>query len=117
MGEIRGPNRTLFHYTDSAGQVGILRSLKILPSLKAVNPKDARYGDGQYFSDIIPGSCTCAQLSARFVRLPYFGWRFTHYVEVDITGLSVVSGREHVFVVPGQAPLDVAARIAGWGVN
>lgn len=44
--------RTLFHYTSEAGLQGILDSCEINPSLKATNPNDARYGDGQYFSDI-----------------------------------------------------------------
>ena len=30
----------------------------IKPSLKANNPKDARYGDGQYFSDLNPAKYT-----------------------------------------------------------
>nr|WP_228199079.1 HYD1 signature containing ADP-ribosyltransferase family protein [Acinetobacter sichuanensis] len=45
-----------YHYTDTAGMAGILTSQKLFPSLKANNPKDARYGDGQYVTDIIPRS-------------------------------------------------------------
>ncbi len=43
----------LFHYTDEAGLTGIRSSEELWPSLKALNPKDAFYGDGQYLSDII----------------------------------------------------------------
>jgi hypothetical protein len=39
---------TIFHhYTRQEGHVRILQSKTLLPSLKANNPKDARFGDGQ----------------------------------------------------------------------
>ena len=34
---------------------GILQTKVIKPSLKEPNPKDVRYGNGQYLSDIVPG--------------------------------------------------------------
>ena len=43
------------HYPSEAGHAGILASKTIRASLKANNAKDARYGDGQYLSDIAPG--------------------------------------------------------------
>ncbi len=112
-----GGRHILVHYTNFAGQEGILRSGQLRASLKSTNPKDARYGDGQYLSDIVPGSKKNSQLSSSFVRSPYHGARFTHYVEIDVTGLEVVMGREHVYVILGKAPLDVAGRIVGWGKN
>jgi hypothetical protein len=54
--EAATPRETLFHYTDEAGQNGILDSGQLNPSLKSVNPADARYGNGQYLSDVQPGS-------------------------------------------------------------
>jgi hypothetical protein len=109
--------RALFHYTDEAGQKGILESGELHASLTAANPRDARYGDGHYLSDIVPGSRTRAQLSSAFIRVPWQGWRFTHYLEIDVTGLEVVAGRDNVFVIPGRVPLDIAGRIVRWGVN
>ncbi len=44
--------KTLYHYTNEKGMNGIVESKKLNPSLKANNPKDARYGDGQYLFDI-----------------------------------------------------------------
>ena len=64
------------------------------PSLLALNPADARYGDGQYLSDIIPGTLRPSKLSRLFLKIPYQGRRFTHYVEVDVTGLIVLKGRD-----------------------
>lgn len=87
--------RTLFHYTTEENQEAILKSRELNPSLKEVNPSDARYGNGQYLSDIKPGTYSNASLSARFLRNPYQGARFSHYVEIDVSGLDVVeAGRE-----------------------
>ncbi|TCW77930.1 hypothetical protein C5O80_32625 [Burkholderia sp. SRS-46] len=43
------------------------------PSLFSLNPKDVRYGNGQYLSDIVPGTMTPAQLSRAFVNNPFQG--------------------------------------------
>jgi hypothetical protein len=84
------------------------------PSLKAVNPADARYGNGQYLSDIVSGTKTPAQLSREFLGMPFQGSRFTNFVEIDVRGLNVVQGRAGVFVVPNEVPLD--GRIVNSGV-
>ncbi len=108
---------TLFHYTDDVGMQGIVDSGKLNPSLRSVNPADARYGNGQYLSDIAPGTRTCAQLSRCFLGQPFQGQRFTNFVEVNVDGLEVLQGRPNVFVVPGEAPLDLSGRIVGFGAN
>lgn len=94
---------------------GIVGSGELRASTKASNPSDVRYGNGQYVSDIVPGTKTPAQLSREFLTVPWQGRRFTHYVEVDVTGLDVVQGRNGVFVIPGDTPLDLAGRIVGHG--
>lgn len=109
--------RTLFHYTDEAGMEGIVDSGSLNASLKGVNPADARYGDGQYVSDIAPGTMTCAQLSRCFLGQPFQGQRFTNYVEINVEGLNVIQGRSGVFVIPGGTPLDINRRIVGFGAN
>ena len=108
---------SLFHYTNEAGQKGILDGSQLNPSLRALNPNDARYGDGQYLSDIRPGTMTSNQLSRQFLGAPFWGSRFTHYVEVDVRGLDVIQGRDGVFVVPNSGPLDVTGRIVSSGRN
>ena len=74
-----------------------------------------RYGNGQYFSDILPGTKTPAQLSRHFLALPYLGRRFTHDVAVDVEGLDVIPGRPGVFVIPNDDSLDLAGKIVGSG--
>lgn len=107
--------QSLLHYTDEAGHAGILESEALNPSLKALNPADARYGNGQYLSDIVPGTRTPAQLSRDFLGAPFWGSRFSHFVEIDVSGLNVVQGRPGVFVVPNEGPLLLAGRIVRSG--
>lgn len=110
-----GKADTLFHYTDDVGLDGILSSKKLNPSLKAVNPKDARYGNGQYLSDFIPGSKSPAQLSREFIGNPFQGRRYSNYIEIDVSGLNVIKGRNGVFVIPNEVPLDISKRIVSYG--
>jgi hypothetical protein len=106
-----------YHYTNLEGYSGILASKQIRPSLRALSPKDARYGDGQYVSDIVPGSVSCAKLSQIFLRIPFQGHRFSHFFAVGTKGLTVIKGREHVYVIPNAGPLDVSDRLHNHGLN
>jgi hypothetical protein len=112
--EIPLANR-LYHYTTEEGLNAILTSGELNPSLKALNPADARYGNGQYLTDVVPGSASADSLSARFLGVPRQGARFSHYVEIDTTGLTVDQGRKGVFVVPNEEPLDISGRIMSFG--
>ncbi|MBF0819116.1 hypothetical protein IR145_05595 [Streptococcus danieliae] len=107
----------LYHYTSDAGVEGIINSNQLHPSLKANNPKDARYGNGQYFTDISPGSLTNPQLSSKFITIPFQGNKFANYIEVDVTGLGVIKGRDGVYVVPNDKSLDISNRILDYGKN
>lgn len=106
---------TLFHYTNEKGLTGILETNELKPSLKSINPKDVRYGEGQYFTNIVPGSMTPNQLSRQLVGNPFQGSRYTHYVEIDVQGLNVIQGRPNVYIVPNTEPLDIFDRIINYG--
>jgi hypothetical protein len=84
--------------------------------LVALNPADARYGDGQYLSDFIPGTKSLGELSRAFLGFPFQGRRFTHYIEIDVTGFSLVIGREGVSVVLNTEALDLTGRIMAYGL-
>jgi hypothetical protein len=94
---------------------GIMSSGELRPSLWYAGTKDVRYGNGQYLSDIVPGTRTPAQLSYDFLGQPFQGRRFTNFVQVDVSGLPVIQGRPGVFVVPNSAPLDVSGRVISNG--
>lgn len=108
---------TLFHYTDQTGLDGILQTNVLLPSTAVNHPRDVRYGDGQYLTDIVPGTKTAAQLSRVLFGHPFLGRRCTHYVEIDVAGLSVRQGRPGVFVIPNDRPLDLTGRLVRSGEN
>jgi hypothetical protein len=65
--------------------------------------------------DIVPGTKTPAQLSRQFLGQPFQGRKFTHYVEIDVTGVNVMRGREGVFVIPNDTALDISRRIISSG--
>ena len=107
--------QTLFHYTDELGLEGITQSQRLNPSLKALNPNDVRYGNGQYLSDFVPGTKTPAQLSREFLGQPFQGQRYSNFIEIDVSGLNVIQGRNGVFVIPNETPLDLSGRIISSG--
>jgi hypothetical protein len=109
--------KVFHHYTSEEGHAGILQSKTIRPSLRANNPKDARFGDGQYLSDILPGTKRAGQLSMIFFGMPFGGRRFTHYVSIDTKGLEVAYGRPYVYVVKSSKPLDISVRLVANGKN
>jgi hypothetical protein len=108
-------SRTLYHYTNEQGLSGILATKSLLPSTRARNPRDARFGDGQYLTDIMPGSKRPGQLSRIFLGHPFAGKRFSHRIDLNVAGLNVLFGRMHVYVVPNARPLDISGRLVGHG--
>jgi hypothetical protein len=106
----------LSHDTNAEGLRGIRASGWIRASTGARNPRDVRYGDGQYFSDIPPGSKNLARLSRIFLGFPFFGDRFTHYVAIEIDGREWFEGRPGVFVIPNDRPLDISGRVVSSGL-
>lgn len=57
------------------------------------------------------------RLSRALLGNPFQGRRFTHFVEIDVTGFQVVQGRAGVFVIPNDQPLDLTGRIVRSGAN
>jgi len=107
---------SLYHYTNEKGMQGILDSEEIWPSIKANNPKDVRLGNGHYLSDIEPGTKKPNQLAASFIRTPN-KYRFTHYIEIDVSGLRNHQGlnRKDIFVILGDENLDISNRVKSSG--
>jgi hypothetical protein len=56
------PNR-LYHYTTKEGRFGIIDSGVLRPSLVQENGQDAKYGSGQYFTNISPDRIAARSLS------------------------------------------------------
>ena len=111
------PVRVLYHYTNLAALQAIRASGQLLPSLQRLRPRDVRYGQGQYLTDIVPGTVNTAQLSRLLVNHPYGASRFTHFLAIDVSGLTVRKGRDGVFVIPNDDILIVTGRIVRTGSN
>ncbi|MER6025359.1 putative T7SS-secreted protein [Streptomyces sp. NPDC001851] len=123
---------TLYHYTNEEGLKGILNSREIWNSTGSTH---ARFGDGQYFTDIAPenisglkkadltpadiaaGKISGYQLVQRlFGRPTRWGLgKSTHFVEIDVRDLSIGMGRENVFFHLNNGALDVSNRIVRSG--
>ena len=110
-------SQSMYHYTNEDGYQGILKSKNIRPSLKANNPKDARFGEGQYVSDIPPNTKRNSQLSMIFFGIPWAGKRFSHHINLNVRGLDVFHGRKHVYLIKNSQSLDISDRLIGHGKN
>lgn len=109
----RGETRTLYHYTSEAGEQGIRRSGRLNPSL---NPPSARYGPGQYLTDIAPTSgLTRGQTARRLFGQPFAGPKLDRCIEINVCGLPLENPAANIFRVPGTEPLDISRRIVGSG--
>jgi len=121
---------TLIHYTNQEGMEGIVDSKAIRPS---IGEKNARFGHGQYFTDIKPetiggrtmkdipkadvaaGKISQGQLAANIYGDARKLNSVSHYVEIDVTGLEVEEPRPGTFLIRGETDLDITNRIAGHG--
>ena len=106
---------TLYHYTTEHGLQGILDSQRIYPSIKTLTTKDARMGNGQYLTDIVPGSKTAGQTSRTLFGVPWNVRKVAYYVEIDVSGLNLIKEEGGVYYVPGDDDLDLAGRIVSFG--
>jgi len=55
-----------------------------------------------------------AQLAKNFINVPN-KHKYTHYIEIDVTGLNVTKGRDGVFVILNETPLDLTKRVITHG--
>ena len=46
---------------------------------------------------------------------PFQGQRYSNFIEIDVSGLNVIQGRNGVFVIPNETPLDLTGRIISSG--
>ena len=106
---------TLYHYTTEKGIQGILNSEKLNPSIKTLTTKDARLGSGQYLTDIVPGSKTLGQTSRILFGTPWNIRKVSYYIEIDISELNVLKGRDGVYYIPNENILDLSNRIVSFG--
>ncbi|WP_197259877.1 HYD1 signature containing ADP-ribosyltransferase family protein [Paenibacillus dendritiformis] len=49
-------------------------------------------------------------MAKQFINVPN-KYKYIHYVEINVSGLEVIKGRDGVFVIPNETPLDQTGRI------
>ena len=79
--------------------------------------KNARFGEGQYLTDIEPNSLTAGQVSRRLYGVPWNTSKIAYHIKVDVKGLNVIQNNPHNFLVPGNNPLPLHGRILDSGVS
>lgn len=105
---------TLTHYTTEQGYNSIMESGELLPS---TGPIHARFGDGQYLTDINPLDFTAGQVSRRLYGVPWKTNSLTHYIKIDVSGLNVIKNTPHNFLIPNNRPLNIRNRILDGGIT
>ena len=118
--------KTLYHYTTEEGMNGIMESGTIRASSGDIH---ARFGEGQYFTDITPamiggrtlkdasgtGKMSLGQLASNIYGDSRKLNGITHFVEIDVTGLNVTEPRKNTFRVANTGELNVSDRIVSSG--
>ena len=105
----------LYHYTTEPNMWAIVGSGILRPSRARAGSKDVRYGNGQYLSDIAPGTLALTQLARALSGMPFIWRRFTHFVAIEVSGWEVIRCRPGVFLVPGNFALSLEDRIVAYG--
>ncbi len=108
-----GGENTLFHYTTEVGYNSIRASEELFPSTGFTH---ARFGPGQYFTDIAPHTTTAKNLTGKLFRFPVIKNKMTHFIEVDVSGLNVIKNAPYNYVIPGTSNLNLSGRIVNGGV-
>ena len=72
-------------------------------------------GSGQYLTDIVPGSKTLGQTSRTLFGTPWNIRKVSYYIEIDISELNVLKGRDGVYYIPNENILDLSNRIVSFG--
>ena len=92
----------------------ILETEKLNPS---IGIKNARYGEGQYFTNLEPNDYTAGQVSRRLYGVPWNASKLQYYIKIDMKGLNPIQNNPHNFLVPGNNPLPLQGRILDSGVS
>jgi RHS repeat-associated protein len=106
-------SNSLYHYTNEAGYNAIMESGELIASQGV---KNARYGAGQYLTDIAPGQFTIGQTSRRLFGVPWNGSKLTHFLEINTNSLNVIQNAPFNYVVPATNALPISGRIISSGV-
>lgn len=107
-------SETLIHYTNKEGYQQILETETLNPSIGA---KNARYGEGQYLTNLKAKDYTAGQISRRLYGVPWNTRKVGYFLEIDVKGLNVIQNNPNNFLIPGKNSLNLHGRIINSGIS
>lgn len=113
--------QTLMHYTKENNLPEILKS-GVIKASQGI--KNARYGSGQYFTDISPeaiggatrattpaGKMSLGQLSSKLYGIPYNSSKLQSFIEIDATNLPINQVAPNIFLHESDEALNITTII------
>jgi HYD1 signature containing ADP-ribosyltransferase len=119
-------SNSLYHYTTEYGQLAIIESGVLRPSLVRKDGRDALYGSGQYFTNISPDIIVCEsredltpeqkeagqicldQLSYRIMGGVGSPERLAYFIEFDVSDLIIETpGSRYICLYRTEFDLDI----------
>ena len=111
-------NSTSATYYQHEKELSVYPMLRKTKELKAsIGKTHARYGNGQYFTDIESQSFTIGQVSRRLYGVPWVRNKLQYFIKIDVTGLNIVQNIPHNFLLPGNNSLNLQNRIIDSGIT
>jgi HYD1 signature containing ADP-ribosyltransferase len=128
-------SNSLYHYTTEYGQLAIIESGVLRPSLTKPNGRDVLLGEGQYFTSIAPETIICRsrtemtflqqqagnlsllQLSRHILGGSLSLKKLDYFIEFDVSNLVIRHSTEYeyIYLYESKIDLDVSSRIIRWG--
>lgn len=119
-------SNSLYHYTTEYGQLAIIESGVLRPSLVRKDGRDALYGSGQYFTNISPDLIVCEskedltrankeagqicidQLSYRIMGGVGSPGRLAYFIEIDVSNLMIeMPGSRYICLCRNEIDLEI----------
>ena len=107
-------SNSLTHYTTEKGYHQIMESEKLNPS---IGLKNARYGEGQYLTNLDAKDYTAGQISRRLYGVPWNTPKVEYFIKINVNGLNVIQNNSYNFLIPGKNPLNLHGRIIDGGIS
>ncbi len=92
----------------------IIKTETLNPS---IGIKNARYGEGQYFTNLQPNDYTAGQVSRRLYGMPFNTPKVKYFLRINVKGLNVIQNNPNNFLISGNKPLNLHGRIVDSGIS
>jgi hypothetical protein len=83
----------------------------------SIGLKNARYGEGQYLTNLEAKDYTAGQISRRLYGVPWNTAKVEYFIKIDVSGLNVIQNNSYNFLISGKNPLNLQGRIIESGLS